>query len=133
MASGHPDYWYSFFPGLPSLGAGQTSWYAAHEIYCAADASTILFNYNVPVDYILNLFGGGISCEAPGINGINIKGAGETFWNLHFDTYQALLINSASCFIINGEDLLQVIIENNDTVQAYFRVVLFGYLKHIKT
>ncbi len=131
MASGHPDYWYSFFPGLPSLGSGQVDWYMAQDPSIDTGTSVSLLEYTIPAGYVLNINSGMVSCDNPGINRLYMQVDGELICDIYFDTTFSFSQPPIGKNVLTAGKVFKVWITNNDAITVQFYAILTGFLKPV--
>ena len=131
MPIGRPDYWYSMFPGLPGLGSGQTDWYMAQDPSIDTGETVGLLEYTVPAGHVLNITGGLISCDQPGINRFYMEIDLELICDIYFDTFCSFPQQPVGLNVFTAGKVLNVSITNKDTVTVQFYAILTGYLKQV--
>jgi len=127
MASGRHDYWYGMLPGKAALSINQTEWFVFGGGASVAHASAAFIDYDVIANYKLNIVGGIVSCNYPGINQFDMKINDITVWSLYYDQVLTLPFNIGASHILAPGDNVKCYDTNEDDVNHRIGITLFGF------
>ena len=130
MTSGRGDYWYGMLPGKASLGLGQSDWLGAGAKTVASGGSEYVIEYNVPVNYRLNIVGGMVSCVSPGINSFILYMGSIGSFTIYFDLNITLPFSPAGTYVLESGEVAKIRLYNRDDIENRFYFMLFGFLEY---
>ena len=131
MTSGRHDYWYGMLPGKSALSINQTEWFINGGGVLEPGDLLLFVDYDVEANYKLNIVGGLVSCDHPGINHFAIKINDVTVWTLYFDQVLTLPFNVGASHILAPDDNIKCFIGSSDNVNVRSQVTLFGFEEYL--
>ena len=132
MSTGHEDYWYKYLTSHNIMGPEQSPWFAQGTKEVNPGVIATFITYNVPEGYKLNITGGIISADLPGVNAVFFYVDDVLLWRLYFDLNIQLHFNPAAGHILAAEQTLKLLVLCADAdVKVLFEGALFGFEEKI--
>lgn len=128
MSSGHEDYWYKYLTSHNVMGQDLVDWFQSGTIELDAGTWDYIIDYTVPDGYRLNVTGGMVSANRPGICPVYAYIDDVMIWRIFYDVNLLFPFNPASGHVLTQGQTFKVVVYNTELIlPVYFYCALFGF------